>query len=131
MHLGFGRTGPGSMHLGLGRTRFNAFRFWPDRTRFNAFRFGLDPVRPINNGADLHCSREQWRHGEVQKEKGKGRRPWAVVRELRSTVLQREQWSLHCSRCRTVETWCRRRRRRRRGRAGYSSAARRAIVIVL
>jgi hypothetical protein len=42
---------------------------------------------------------EQWRHGEVQKkkkkkkkEKGKGRRPWAVVREPRSTVLQREQW---------------------------------------
>ena len=79
------------MHLGLG---------W---TRFNAFRFGPDPVRPINNGADLHCSREQWRHGEVQKGKGKGRRPWAVVRELRSTVLQREQWSLHCSRCRTVD----------------------------
>jgi hypothetical protein len=40
-----------------------------------------------------------------KKEKDKGRRPWAVVRELRSTVLQREQWSLHCSRCRTVETW--------------------------
>jgi len=84
------------------------------------------------------------------------------VRELRSTVLQREQWrhgaegegegaaalgggegaALHCSRCRTVETWCRRRmrrrrkgRRRRRGRgrrrAGYSSAARHAIVTVL
>jgi hypothetical protein len=45
----------------------------------------------------------QWRHGEVQnkkkkkekeKEKGKGngRRPLAVVREPRSTVLQREQW---------------------------------------
>ena len=26
------------------------------------------------------------------KGKGKGRRPWAVVREPRSTVLQREQW---------------------------------------
>jgi hypothetical protein len=69
----------------------------------------------------------------VQKEKEKGRRPWAVVRELHSTVLQREQWSLHCSRCITVETWCRKRRGRGRGRrrAGYSSAARHAIVTVL
>jgi hypothetical protein len=67
---------------------------------------------------------EQWRHGEVQKkklkEKGKGKRrqPWAVVRELQPTVLQREQWSLHCSCSRTVETWKCRRRRRRRGRVG-------------
>jgi len=52
---------------------------------------------------------EQWRHGEVQnkkkkkkKEKEKGRRPWAVAREPRSTVLQREQWRLHYSR---AEQW--------------------------
>ena len=29
---------------------------------------------------------------EEEKEKEKGRRPWTVVRELRSTVFQREQW---------------------------------------
>jgi hypothetical protein len=29
---------------------------------------------------------------EEEEEEEKGRRPWTVVRELRSTVLQREQW---------------------------------------
>jgi hypothetical protein len=29
---------------------------------------------------------------EEEEEEEKGRRPWAVVRELCSTVLQREQW---------------------------------------
>ena len=29
---------------------------------------------------------------EEEKEEENGRRPWTVVRELRSTVFQREQW---------------------------------------
>ena len=78
------------MHLGLGRTRFDAFRF------------GSGPLT-MELISTVHVA-EQWRHGEVQKKKkkkkkkekgkgkGKGRRPWAVVREPRSTVLQREQW---------------------------------------
>ena len=75
------------MHLSLGRTRFNAFRFGPD------------PVRPINNGVDLHCSRswtaETWRIAEEEEREGEGEGAAALaggVRELRSTVLQREQW---------------------------------------
>ena len=75
------------MYLGLGRTRFDAFRF------------GSGPLT-MELISTVHVA-EQWRHGEVQKKKkkkkkekgkGKGRRPWAVVREPRSTVLQREQW---------------------------------------
>jgi hypothetical protein len=47
---------------------------------------------------------------EVQKKKnkkGKGKswRPWAVAKELLFIVLQREQWSLHCSHSKTVVTW--------------------------
>jgi hypothetical protein len=80
------------------RNFFGFFFILLGYTRFNAFRFGSDPVQSINNGAALHCSHvaEQWRHREVQKKKKKGkgkrRRPWAVVRELWSTVLLREQW---------------------------------------
>jgi hypothetical protein len=36
--------------------------------------------------------KEEEEEEEKEKEKEKGRRPWTVVRELRSTVLQREQW---------------------------------------
>ena len=116
------------MHLSLGRTRFNAFRF------------GSDSVRPINNGADLHYSRswtvETWRIAEEEEEEegegegekeGEGEGAAALsggLRELRSTVLQLEQWrhgaegegegaaalgggegaALHCSSTWTVES---------------------------
>jgi hypothetical protein len=47
---------------------------------------------------------------EVKKKKNEKGKSW-------STILQREKWSLHCSRSRIVETWkCRRRRRRSRRR---------------
>jgi hypothetical protein len=61
----------------------------------------------LQNSGDMvqKKKKEEEEKEEKEKEKEKGRRPWVVVRELRSTVLQREQWSLHCSRCRTVETW--------------------------
>ena len=59
----------------------------------------------MQNSGDMVQRKKKEEEEEKEKENEKGRQPWVVVRELRSTVLQLEQWSLHCSRCRTVETW--------------------------
>jgi uncharacterized sporulation protein YeaH/YhbH (DUF444 family) len=60
----------------------------------------------VNSGVSTVHVAEQWRHGAGEggggegegEEEGEGKGEDHV-----STVLQREQWSLHCSRCRIVD----------------------------